>query len=160
MKKKVVNLLALVALLLPLSAMAESVQCLVLTESNGAVSKFALTDAPVVTYSGSDMVVSCGDQTMTVGLEGLTLTFGEMETTRIETVKDGVTESDRLQFSFGEASFEGLQPGALVSVYSIDGKMQTKVKADQDGRASVSLMSLPKGVYILRTPTKSYKIKN
>jgi hypothetical protein len=160
MKKKVVNLLALVALLLPLSAMAESVQCLVLTESNGAVSKFALTDAPVVTYSGSDMVVSCGDQTMTVGLEGLTLTFGEMETTRIETVKDGVTESDRLQFSFGEASFEGLQPGALVNVYSIDGKMQTKVKADQDGRASVSLMSLPKGVYILRTPTKSFKIKN
>ena len=160
MKKKVVNLLALVAFLLPLSAMAESVQCLVLTESNGAVSKFALTDAPVVTYSGSDMVVSCGDQTMTVGLEGLTLTFGEMETTRIETVKDGVTESDRLQFSFGEASFEGLQPGALVSVYSIDGKMQTKVKADQDGRASVSLMGLPKGVYILRTPTKSFKIKN
>ena len=160
MKKKVVNLLALVALLLPLSAMAESVQCLVLTESNGAVSKFALTDAPVVTYSGSDMVVSCGDQTMTVGLEGLTLTFGEMETTRIETVKDGVTESDRLQFSFGEASFEGLTPGALVSVYSIDGKMLTKVKADQDGRASVSLMGLPKGVYILRTPTKTFKIKN
>lgn len=159
MKKKVVNLLALVALLLPLSAMAESVQCLVLTESNGAVSKFALTDAPVVTYSGSDMVVSCGDQTMTVGLEGLTLTFGEMETTRIETVKDGVADADRLQFSFGEASFEGLTPGALVSVYSIDGKMQTKVKADQDGCASVSLMSLPKGVYILRTPTKSFKLR-
>jgi len=160
MKKKVVNLLALVALLLPLSAMADTVQCLVLTESNGAISKFALAEAPVVTYSGSDMVVSCGAQTMTVGLEGLTLTFGEMETTRIETVKDGVAESDRLQFSFGEASFEGLTPGALVSVYSIDGKMLTKVKADQDGRASVSLMGLPKGVYILRTPSKSFKIKN
>ena len=160
MKKKIVNLLALVALLLPLSAMADTVQCLVLTESNGTVSKFALADAPVVTYSGSDMVVSCGAQTMTVGLEGLTLTFGEMETTRIETVKDVITDPDRLQFSFGEASFEGLTPGALVSVYSIDGKMQTKVKADQDGRASVSLMSLPKGVYILRTPTKTFKIKN
>ena len=160
MKKKVVNLLALVALLLPLSAMADTVQCLVLTESNGTVSKFALADAPVVTYSGSDMVVSCGAQTMTVGLEGLTLTFGEMETTRIETVKDGVADADCLQFSFGEASFEGLTPGALVSVYSIDGKMLTKVKADQDGRASVSLMGLPKGVYILRTPTKTFKIKN
>ena len=160
MKKKVVNLLALVALLLPLSAMADTVECLVLTESNGTVSKFALAEAPVVTYSGSDMVVSCGDQTMTVGLEGLTLTFGEMETTRIETVKDGVKDADRLQFSFGEASFEGLTPGALVSVYSIDGKMLTKVKADQDGRASVSLMGLPKGVYILRTPTKTFKIKN
>ncbi len=159
MKKKLVNLLVLVALLLPLSAMADTVECLVLTESNGTVSKFALAEAPVVTYSGSDMVVTCGDQTMTVGLEGLTLTFGEMETTRIETVKDGVKDADRLQFSFGEASFEGLTPGALVSVNSIDGKMVTKVRADQDGRASVSLMSLPNGVYVLRTPSKSFKVK-
>jgi hypothetical protein len=96
MKKKVVNLLVLVALLLPLSAMADTVECLVLTESNGTVSKFALAEASVVTYSGSDMVVTCGDQTMTVGLEGLTLTFGEMETTRIEAVKDGVKDADRL----------------------------------------------------------------
>jgi hypothetical protein len=159
MKKKVVNLLALVALLLPLSAMADTVECLVLTESNGTVSKFALAEASVVTYSGSDMVVTCGDQTMTVGLEGLTLTFGEMETTRIEAVKDGVKDADRLQFSFGEASFEGLTPGALVSVNSIDGKMVTKVKADQNRRASVSLMSLPNGVYVLRTPSKSFKVK-
>lgn len=159
MKKKVVNLLALVALLLPLSAMADTVECLVLTESNGTVSKFALAEAPVVTYSGSDMVVTCGDQTMTVELEGLTLTFGEMETTRIEAVKDGVKDADRLQFSFGEASFEGLTPGALVSVNSIDGKMVTKVKADQNRRASVSLMSLPNGVYVLRTPSKSFKVK-
>lgn len=159
MKKKLVNLLVLVALLLPLSAMADTVECLVLTENNGTVSKFALAEAPVVTYSGSDMVVTCGDQTMTVGLEGLKLTFGEMETTRIETVKDGVKDADRLQFSFGEASFEGLTPGALVSVYAIDGKMVTKVKADQDGRASVSLMGLPNGVYVLRTPSKSFKVK-
>lgn len=159
MKKKVVNLLVLVALLLPLSAMADTVECLVLTESNGTVSKFALAEAPVVTYSGSDLVVTCSGQTLTVGLEGLTLTFGEMEATRIEAVKGGVKDADRLQYSFGEASFEGLNPGALVSVYSIDGKMVTKVKADQDGRASVSLMGLPNGVYVLRTPSKSFKVK-
>ena len=159
MKKKLVNLLALIALLLPLTAMAENVQCLVLTESSGAVSKFALTDAPVVTYSGSDMVVTCGDQTLTVGLEGLTLTYDEMEVTGIDVVKDSTADPDRLQFSFGEACFEGLQSGALVSVYSIDGKMITRVKADGDGRASISLSSLPLGVYILRTPSKSFKIK-
>jgi hypothetical protein len=112
-----------------------------------------------VTYSGSDLVVTCSGQTLTVGLEGLTLTFGEMEATRIEAVKGGVKDADRLQYSFGEASFEGLNPGALVSVYSIDGKMVTKVKADQDGRASVSLMGLPNGVYVLRTPSKSFKVK-
>ena len=159
MKKKLVSLLALIALLLPLTAMAENVQCLVLTESSGAVSKFALTDAPVVTYSGSDMVVTCGDQTLTVGLEGLTLTYDEMEVTGIDVVKDSTADPDRLQFSFGEADFEGLQSGALVSVYSIDGKMITRVKADNEGRANISLSNLPSGVYILRTPSKSFKIK-
>ena len=156
MKKKLVSLLALVALLLPLTAMAENVQCLVLTESSGAVSKFALTD---VTYSGSDMVVTCGDQTLTVGLEGLTLTYDEMEVTGIDVVKDSTADPDRLQFAFGEANFEGLQSGALVSVYSIDGKMITRVKADNEGRANISLSNLPSGVYILRTPSKSFKIK-
>ena len=139
--------------------MADTVECLVLTESNGTVSKFALAESPVVTYSGSDMVVTCSGQTLTLGLEGLKLSFGEMETTSIDVVKDSTVDPDRLQFSFGEASFEGLTPGALVSVYSIDGKMVTKVKANQDGRSNISLMSLPKGVYILRTPSKSFKVK-
>lgn len=160
MKKKLVSLLALMALLLPQTAMAEAVPCLTLTESSGAVSKFAFTDAPVVTYSGSDMVVTCGDQTLTVGLEGLTLTYDEMEVTGINVVKDSTADPNRLQFSFGEASFEGLQSGALVSVYTIDGKMIARVKADHDGRASISLSSLPSGVYILRTPSKAFKIKN
>ena len=159
MKKKVVNLLALVALLLPSSVMADPVKCLVLTESNGAVSKIALADAPVLTYSGSDMIVSCGGQTLTVGLDGLKLTYGEMELTRIDDIAERPADAARQQLSFGEAGFEGLQPGALVSVYSIDGKMLSTVKADQDGRASVSLNSLPKGVYILRTPSRSIKVK-
>ena len=97
MKKKVVNLLALVALLLPLSAMADTVECLVLTESNGTVSKFALAESPVVTYSGSDMVVTCSGQTLTLGLEGLKLSFGEMETTSIDVVKDSTRKERRFR---------------------------------------------------------------
>lgn len=160
MKKKVVRLLTLMAMLLPLAAWADTVQCLVLTEANGTVSKFALTDAPVVTYSGSDMLVSCSDQELTVALEGLVWTFGEMETTRIDEVIGKQDDAERPQFSFGEARFEGLQPGSMVHVYSLDGKALSTVKADGDGRVSVSLGNLPKGVYVLRTPTRSFKIKH
>ncbi len=159
MKKKAVIFLALVALLLPLWAMAAPVKCLVLTESSGAVSKFALAQAPVITYSGSNMVVSCGDQTLTVGLEGLTLTYGEMDVTSVEETEGSAAAHSRLQFSLGEACFEGLQPGALVSVCALDGKLLTTVKADRDGRASISLTSLPRGVYVLHTPGKSFKVR-
>lgn len=160
MKKKVVRLLTLMAMLLPLAAWADTVQCLVLTEANGTVSKFALTDAPVVTYNGGDMIVSCSDQELTVSLEGLVWTFGEMEATRIDEVIGKQDDTARPQFSFGEAKFEGLQPGSMVHVYSLDGKALSTVKADGDGRVSVSLGNLPKGVYVLRTPTRSFKIKH
>ena len=160
MKKRLVNLLVLMALLLPTSAWADTVKCLVLTEADGTVNKFALADAPVVTFSDGDMVVACGSQTLTVGLAGLELTYGEMETTRINEVVEKSGETVRPLFSFGEARFEGLQPGANVRVYSIDGKCIDTVKADGDGRVSVSLGHLPQGVYILRTPSRSFKIKN
>ena len=160
MKKKVVRLLTLMAMLLPLAACADTVQCLVLTEANGAVSKFALTDAPVVTYNGGDMIVSYSDQELTIALEGLVWTFGEMEATRIDEVIGKQDDAAHPQFSFGEARFEGLQPGGMVQVYSLDGKALSTVKADGDGRVSVCLGNLPRGIYVLRTPTRSFKIKH
>ena len=46
--------MALGLLLLPVAGMA---QTLVLTQRNGTVNRFALSDEPVITYSGSDVVV-------------------------------------------------------------------------------------------------------
>jgi len=161
MKRRFVKLLTLMALLLPSAAWADTVKCLVLTELDGTVNKFALADSPVVSFSEDNMVVNCGGQTLTVALNGLALTYGEMETTAISeaAVKAGGDEARPL-FSFGEAKFEDLQPGASVKVYSIDGKSIDTVTADGDGRVSLSLTHLPKGVYILRTPTRSFKITN
>jgi hypothetical protein len=62
--------------------------------------------------------------------------------------------------AFGAASVEGLRQGDTVTLYTADGKTLTSVEADSNGRASVSLSSLPKGIFILRTPTQSYKIIN
>lgn len=160
MKKRLVILWTLMALFLPQTVWAETVKCLVLTEANGTVNKFALADAPVVTFSEGDLVVACGSQTLTVSLEGLTLTYGEMESTRIDEVAGRADATDRPVFSFDEARIEGLRPGAAVSVYSLDGKCIDTVKAGDDGRVSVALGHLPKGVYILRTPTRSFKIKH
>jgi len=160
MRKTITFLMALIAMLLPLSATADTVQCLVLTQNDGTVSKFALNDAPVVTYNGEDIVVTCGEETLTTALNGLTVTFGEMETTRINEVIGNAGEAIRPQFSFGEAQFEGLQPGAIVRVFTLEGKAVGNAKADDNGHVGISLGNLPKGVYILSTPSRSFKIKN
>lgn len=159
MKKFYVSLMALTMLLLPSTTWADTVKCLVLTESSGTVSKFALADSPIVTYEGNDLVVACNEQTLTIGLEGLKLGFGEMEATSINGIAADGSEKVRSLFSFGVAQFEGLQPGASVWVYSISGNCLETAKADDNGRVEVSLNNLPKGIYIIGTPTRSFKIK-
>ena len=164
MKRKslLTKMLMAVALMLPCSMQAEElteVQYLVLTQTDGTVSKFALSDSPLMTYQGSDVLVACGEHTFQTNMEGIaTCTFST------ETVPTGISETSRPSsdgqplFSFGTASFEGMQPGSRIAVYTLDGKAVASTVADGEGRANVSLAGLQRGVYILRTPGKSYKI--
>ena len=68
-------------------------------------------------------------------------------------------ESTKPIFTPGQARFEGLSTHATVSIYTIDGKMLSSTRANEEGTVSIDLSTLPQGVYILRTPNQSYKIK-
>lgn len=162
-KKTLLNSLALLALLLaPLQAAfaqesAAEVLCMVLTQKDGTVSQFALKDAPVVTYEGDALVVTCGEQSLATPLSGIaTFTFEKV-------TPDGITQTEvgkpEAIIAFGNASFKGLKPNATVGVYSIDGKLLHSAKADANGDLSISLNAYTHGIYILCTPTQSYKIK-
>ena len=128
-------------------------QYLVLTQGDGTVGKFLLADQPVITFSESNLVVTCGSETLTTPMAGLKTSY-EDATTAVE----HPTFNERPTISFGEASFEGLKAGSNISVYAIDGRVLATTKADEEGRASIQLSGLGQGVVILRTPTRSYKI--
>ena len=64
------------------------------------------------------------------------------------------------QFSFNNAEVSGLKAGAKVAIYNLNGTQISSVTADGEGRVALDFSSLPKGVYILRTPTKSFKFMN
>lgn len=162
-KKTLLKCFAIVALLLaPLQAAlaqesGEEVLCMVLTQKDGTVSQFALRDGPIVSYEGDALVVNCGEQSLTTPMAGIAkFTFEQVVVDAIATVQNAQPEA---RIAFGNASFSGMKPGANVSVYSIDGKCLHTVKADADGHLRVSLDAFVPGVYILRTPTQSYKIK-
>lgn len=151
-----------ILLLLPAAMQAQGmteVQYLVLTETDGAISKFALSDGPVLTYKGGNVVVTCGEQAVETSMDAVaSCTFNsERVSTGIETIAQG-TQGEQSSFAFGTASFEGMKAGGKVVVYTLDGKAVATTTADAEGRASVSLAGLQRGVYILRTPSKSYKI--
>jgi hypothetical protein len=136
---------------------AEKVLCMVLTQKGGTVSKFALRDAPVITYEAENVIVSCGEQQLTTEMASITaINFEEDEIDGIETVAN---PEPKANFSFNEASFSGMKAGEAVSVYTIDGKALFSSRANAEGNAHIDLNSLPHGIYILRTPSHTYKIK-
>ena len=164
-----IGLIALALSFIPLSGFAQTVQekmitCLVLTETNGTKTEFALESFPVITIEGNDLVITCKDQKVTTALTGVQdYHFTEKKvTTSINNVpaNDPKSEASTPSFSFSNAEVSGLKAGARVAIYNLNGTQISSVTADGEGRVALDLSSLPKGVYILHTPTKSFKFMN
>ena len=164
-----IGLIALTLSFIPLCGFAQAVQerlitCLVLTETNGTTTEFALDSYPVVTIESNDLVITCKDQKLTTALTGVQdYHFIEKKVpTSISSVpsNDPKNASNTPQFSYSNAEVSGLKAGARVAIYNLNGTQISSVTADGEGRVALDFSSLPKGVYILRTPTKSFKFMN
>ena len=164
-----IGLIALALSFIPLSGFAQTVQekmitCLVLTETNGTKTEFALESFPVITIEDNNLVITHNGNQLTTALTGVQdYHFIEKTvTTSISSVpsNDPKNEANTPQFSFSNAEVSGLKAGARVAIYNLNGTQISSVTADGEGRVALDLSSLPKGVYILRTPTKSFKFMN
>lgn len=164
-----IGLIALALSFIPLCGFAQTVQerlitCLVLTETNGTTTEFALESFPVITIEGNNLVISHNGNQLTTALTGVQdYRFIEKKVTAgISSVpsNDPKNASNTPQFSFSNAEVSGLKAGARVAIYNLNGTQISSVTADGEGRVALDFSSLPKGVYILRTPTKSFKFMN
>ena len=164
-----IGLIALALSFIPLSGFAQTVQekmitCLVLTETNGTTTEFALESFPVITIEDNNLVITHNGNQLTTALTGVQdYRFIEKKVTAgISSVpsNDPKNASNTPQFSFSNAEVSGLKAGARVAIYNLNGTQISSVTADGEGRVALDFSSLPKGVYILRTPTKSFKFMN
>ena len=136
---------------------------LVVTETDNTVTEFALSDAPVVSFSGGELVVTCGDDELRTALSGIrdySFAVRKVATAIRSVAVTGSADVPTPTFSISDARISGLKPGTRVGVYNLNGNMVSTVAASADGSVSIALDHLPKGVYILRTPTKNFKVVN
>lgn len=135
---------------------------LVVSLSDASESRFALADAPVLTFDATTLVVTAGGTEVSFDLNNVT--DYHFEKNEVSTSIHNPTTDDgsevRPSINAGEVAFSGLKEGTSVTVYSIDGQVVTRVQAGTNGKVIIDLRNLSNGVYILRTPTKSFKIKN
>ena len=137
------------------------VEYLVVELIDGEASSFALEDAPHLTFANGEVVVKSNESSVSFSLDGVknyhfvtkTVSLG------IERITTTPSANEPTQaFTNGKATFSGLKAGATIAVYTIDGRAVKTVKAAEDGSAEIDLGSLPTGIYIVRTPAKSFKV--
>lgn len=135
---------------------------LVVTLSDASESRFALADTPLLTFDAATLVVTAGGTEVSFDLNNVTDYHFEKKEVITGINKPATDNGDEVRPSInaGEVALSGLKEGTPVTVYAIDGQIVTRVQAGTDGKAIVDLRNLSNGVYILRTPTKSFKIKN
>ena len=150
---------ALALLLVPMAAMADAVQYLVVTEKGGQETVFALAESPALTLESGNLKVACGTTTLEKSLdEILKYSFAETDANAID---EAVTDESGNSFEMraGMVIFKGLAAGSNVSIMTVDGKLVAHITASADGRAVADLNGLGNGVFIMKTNNGSYKIK-
>lgn len=112
---------------------------------DGTKATYALSDKPKVTFSGSDMLITAASASTTYALADVaTFTFSE-----IAAVDDVISDSDVVYRYDGE-TFEC--EGHDIRVFNLSGAQLL------EGRDSVSLESLAKGVYVVLAGKQAIKV--
>ena len=150
MKKFLLSRILLVGamLLLGYSAVRANNARLVITTKSGMEATFLVADEPVITFQDNLLVVRAGnDEVSAEAADVASFEFFPGDTSGVG------------QITIGDTTLSGLQPGTPVEVYTFDGQHVASFKVDDSKSVSVGLGDLSSGIYILRTPSSSFKIK-
>lgn len=160
MTKTVLNrlIVLLSVMLLGLTAKAQTAQYLIVTQQDESQVSFALAEKPVITLTDGIFKAETTTQTLEIALaDVLNYKFSDQAPyTDIDQVK---TDAKPV-IEAGKAHLDALKPGTVVNVFTVDGRRAASSSAGADGTVDIDLGGLGAGVYILATPTASYKIYN
>lgn len=152
------NLFAILALLFGVSmgVRADVVKYLVLNTADEQ-QVIALADNPVMTVSGGVLKVTVGGvEKVSTSLDNVkNYMFQEQNATAIREIM-----ADGYQLSEGHVFMSNVKAGETIAVYSADSRRVSVQRVAADGRVDIDLTSLPKGVYIVKSPTTSIKVLN
>ena len=161
MTKTVLNRLVVLVcvMLMGLAAKAQTAQYLIVTLQDETKTLFALAEKPVVTLTDGIFKAESSSQVIEVAIaDVLNYTFSDQAPyTDIDQVK---TDATKPVIEAGNAHFENLNPGTVVNIFTVDGRRVGLATATATGTVDISFKGMASGVYILATPTASYKIYN
>ena len=120
---------------------------------NGNPVVIVLAEHPVITYSDNTLHIQTAEETVDVPVSQIAdMAFTE---TGIKAVKN-----PQLQMEAGNLCFQQLPKGSKVSVFAANGTEALSAVVDDAGKTVVNTNSLPKGIYVVKSATQTFKITN
>ena len=130
---------------------------LVVEMTDGTRSAFLLSEKPEMTFEGGDLVFRSEEAEITVAREDFAyFHFENVEVSMLERSSSG-TEAEFV--TTGVLRVRGVRANA-VAVYTLDGSTCAVDKSVEGDAVTVSLRSLPRGVYVVRYGATSIKMSN
>lgn len=141
-------------LLLACSLMAGAQNAISIHQKDGKVANFAFSEKPVVTYADNQLVITTTKTSVQYPLYLLQkIDFELTDATAIEQVKPDA----KFRFTDGTLYITGGDPGSQVVIYDLRGMTEGQYRIDDAGNAVISLQSLSKGLYIVKTNHFTFK---
>ncbi len=136
----------------------KSGKTLVVLTKDGAKTEFLLGDKPKVLFEGKNLRITSTKADVTYALADiLRFTYTNTNPTGINELAE-MDDPTEVSYQDGTLVLSQLKEGAVVGVYSLDGKLVQQLRAGHRGTYRLNLSSLPKGVYIVKADTITYKI--
>lgn len=117
---------------------------------------YMLAEKPEVSFVGNNMRITSTKADVTYDLtEVIRFTYETRSITGVSELRDELAE---INYKDGELVISGIKVGSSVNIYSLDGKLVKQLTAQRTGSYRISLASLSKGVYIVKSDNVTYKI--
>lgn len=146
---------AIVTLLGCFGAKAEELSSFIVNTTDGGQIEFKFAASPEMTFDGEDLVIAdASEQTVRYPMADVENVVFAKYTSSLRGV-----DSDRISVTVTRSYIDvtGLEAGADVRVYDIDGVGVASGRADADGSLRLGVADLAKGVYIVAMPGRNFK---
>lgn len=128
---------------------------LIVSKKSGETVEYKFEADPRVSFDAGDMVIATGQQQVRhaiADLEKLSFT----KTVGIDKVEANKSDiSVAVTSSYVEV--EGIAPGTVLTVYSLEGRNVASAVADAQGTAQASIANLAPGIYVAACEAHSFK---
>mgnify|MGYP006873023709 FL=1 len=144
-------------LFMAVSALMYGQNAVVVCQKDGQTAKFSFEEKPVVTFSGSNLLLTTANTSVQYPI--YLLRKIALATENFTAVK--AVEKDETQFRFqnGQLVIIGGEPRSVVRLYRLEGIESGQYTLDKDGQVSIPLQHLAAGIYVVKANQLSFKFR-